>query len=392
MRLSVNVHLYIAKKYAKDMHPIILQYRINGKVKKKVLGKCTKLDWDDVKKRVNQKAYNAYEINHNITTELAKAEKGVYAVKSGERRLTDVFIEKKTFSLKQAFDAEYLRLEREFKSGYYDKLLALEKQIKDTSIDITDIEEKWLEQLIYTLTRLGNSGNTIKKKIKLVRGMILRYSTKGVTKEVKAVTVTTHKTLKQKLTADELTRLENLPLPDNDLLTAVRDLFLLQVYLRGIRVGDLLQAYPRDFLDGRFSYSADKTGKSMTIKLVPQAQAIVAKYIGKHERLFPFFNWSPKKGVSKFDNERSRLKHKETCTSVINKYLKVLAVMAEIKKPLSSHIARHTFARMAIDKINNPMITMELLGHSSLAVHQQYLNDIRKDDVLDGAADDIFGS
>jgi integrase/recombinase XerD len=53
-------------------------------------------------------------------------------------------------------------------------------------------------------------------------------------------------------------------------------------------------------------------------------------------------------------------------------------------------IARHTFARIAIDKINNPMVTMELLGNSSLAVHQQYLNDICKDDVLDAAADDIF--
>jgi len=65
--------------------------------------------------------------------------------------------------------------------------------------------------------------------------------------------------------------------------------------------------------------------------------------------------------------------------------------MADIKKPLSSHIARHTFARMAIDKVKNPMVTMELLGHSSLSVHQAYLNDIRKDDQLDNAADEIFG-
>jgi integrase len=49
---------------------------------------------------------------------------------------------------------------------------------------------------------------------------------------------------------------------------------------------------------------------------------------------------------------------------------------AGIDKPLSSHIARHTFARMAIDKVNNPMITMSLLGHTSLAVHQQYLKDV----------------
>lgn len=65
--------------------------------------------------------------------------------------------------------------------------------------------------------------------------------------------------------------------------------------------------------------------------------------------------------------------------------------MVGITKPLSSHIARHTFARMAIDKINDPMITMELLGHSSLAIHEGYLNDIRKDDLLNQTADDIFG-
>jgi integrase/recombinase XerD len=70
--------------------------------------------------------------------------------------------------------------------------------------------------------------------------------------------------------------------------------------------------------------------------------------------------------------------------------LKLLLKMAGITRRLSSHIARHTFARMAIDKINNPMITMELLGHANLEVHQNYLKDIRKDDVLDQATDDIF--
>lgn len=215
--------------------------------------------------------------------------------------------------------------------------------------------------------------------------MILRYSHKGVTKEIKAITVSTTKTIKQKLTADEVNAIESLPLADGDQITAVRDLYIMQIYLRGIRVGDLLQARCADFKEGVFTYTDDKTGKTASMNLIPRAQVIVDKYTGKHERLFPFFNWSPVKALSKFDNGRARLKHKEVCTTVVNKFLKVIAIMADIKKPLSSHIARHTFARMAIDKINNPMITMELLGHTSLADHQQYLNDIRKDDVLNKA-------
>jgi hypothetical protein len=46
---------------------------------------------------------------------------------------------------------------------------------------------------------------------------------------------------------------------------------------------------------------------------------------------------------------------------------------------------------MAIDKIKNPMVTMELFGAHKRAVHQQYLNDIRNEELLDKAADDILG-
>lgn len=73
------------------------------------------------------------------------------------------------------------------------------------------------------------------------------------------------------------------------MITAARDLFVIQVYLRGIRVGDILQAYSADFKDGSFSYTDDKTGKLATIRLTPRAQAIVDIYAGKARRLFPFF-------------------------------------------------------------------------------------------------------
>lgn len=99
-------------------------------------------------------------------------------------------------------------MEKQFKSGYYDKILVIQKQIRDLSIDISDIDERWFEGMISDLDDLGNSGNTIKKKIKLIRCMILRYSHKGVTKELKDVTVKTTKTVKQKLTTDELVVIE----------------------------------------------------------------------------------------------------------------------------------------------------------------------------------------
>lgn len=389
-KISVRLHMYTAKKeYAKGKFPIILEYTINGVRKKKVITSATKDEWDAKNLKIKGTTKEVLRINNILRKELSEAEEKVYKVRLGELSIEDVFGSSKSITLQEAIELELKRLEKENASGFYDKVLAIQKQI-DASIPLSGIDKKWFEVQIGIFKGYGNINNTIQKKIKLLRGIIGRYNSNGVSKEVKEVKVSTTKSLKIKLTATELLSIEKLALP-NEPIAAARDLFLLQIYLRGIRVGDLLQAYAIDFQQGRFTYQADKTGKEISVKLIPQAQAIVDRYAGKHARLFPFFNWVPTKGLTKFQNERARLKHKETCTTVINKHLKVIAGMCGITKPLSSHIARHTFARMAIDKINNPMVTMDLLGHSSLAVHQAYLNDIRKDDELDKAADDIFG-
>ena len=372
-------------------HPIVLQYIIDGKVKRKVIARCKFEDWDIKNNRLKTKAQNSHRINSYLSESFAKAERELYDVKEGSKNISDIFKPANMLSLNDAMELELARMEKEFKSGYYDKIKALQRQTENKDIPIDQVDEKWFSKMISDMEANGNMGSTIMRKVKLIRGLILRYSSKGVTREVKAVKVVQNKSVKQKLNSTELDALAKLELLDGEMLTATRDLFLLQVYLRGVRVGDLLQAYAKDFENGRYEYKADKTDKIQTIKLIPQAQLIINKYAGKHNRLFPFFTWKPSKTLSAFHNDRARLKHKEVCTTAVNKYLKVLGIMAGIKKPLTSHIARHTFARMAIDKINNPMVTMELLGHSSLAVHQAYLNDIRRDDLLDKAADDIFG-
>ncbi|RZJ86455.1 MAG: hypothetical protein EOO20_18260 [Chryseobacterium sp.] len=391
MKISVRLHLHNTKTNADGSNPIVLEYLIDRVRKRKVLDRCMAIDWDSKNNRVKSRHKKADIINNMLSKELAKAERNVYEIKSGLLSIDDVFGNRKKVTFQDAVDQELKRLEKKFMSGFYDKVRAIQKQVPDTSIALSDINKKWFDRMIAIFSDLGNTGGTIQKKIKLIRGLIGRYSENGITKEVKDVRVATTKSLKVKLSAIELSRIEELTLPTGEQIEAVRDLFLLQIYLRGIRVGDLLQAYAADFKNGRFNYTADKTDKTLTIKLIPQAQAIVDKYSGRYKRLFPFFIWEPNKHGSAFENDRARLKHKESCTTIVNKHLKVIAGMCGIDKPLSSHIARHTFARMAIDKINNPMVTMELLGHSSLAVHQSYLNDIRKDDMLDAAADNIFG-
>jgi integrase/recombinase XerD len=395
MRISLKLLLYKSKTYADGSHPVLLQYIINCKVKRKVLTRCKPDDWDLKTQRVKAKVKNSASINNIIATAFGAAEKQIYDVQVGDKPVRSLFEGPAAETFSAAIQKELERLKVEMKAGAYNKLIGYTAQIREYCdvdlLSLKDMDIAWFKGYAKYLAGLGNIGSTSQKKVKTIRAVVLRYLGKEkVSEELRCYRIPARKTIKQKLDTGEFARLESLELPEGDIVLAVRDLFLLQVYLRGIRVGDLLQAGPDQFDEGFFKYKDDKTGQNFSIKIIPRAQVIIDKYLSTDARLFPFFKWQYNPKLNDFDNKVKRLKEKESCTSVINKYLKIIATMADINKPLSSHIARHTFARMAIDRINNPMVTMELMGHSSLVVHQQYLNDLRKDEELDRAADDIF--
>lgn len=176
MRISLKILLYTPKTYSDGTHPIVLQYIYNRKVKRKVLARCKPDNWDANKNRVKAKTPNATRINHYLNEEYVKAEHDLYDIKSVDKAVSSIFSPNSSITLQEAFDAELVRLEKEYKSGYYDKMLAIQKQIADKTILVSDIDERWFEKFIASLStpseedKRANNGNTIKKKIKLIRG------------------------------------------------------------------------------------------------------------------------------------------------------------------------------------------------------------------------------
>lgn len=405
MNITLKLLLYTSKTYADETHPVVIQYTINRKRKRKVIHKCKEGEWDFKNNKLKSKVVNSAHINNYLSEEFVKAERMLFKVRNGEMSINELFQDREIVSLDFALTQEMERFVKEKKTGAYTRFKGYRDQLRDyfdsVHTDITRIDLKWFEKLVLFLSndlvidgrvaKKANKSNVVQVKIKTIRRVIAKYSGIAVPDEIQRFRVQTTKTTKVKLTRLELARIEALDLGSDPVLDIVRDIFLLQVYLRGARVGSILLAYSHQFKEGRYIAENDGGKHNVGAKLIPQAQAIVDKYIDKYERLFPLYKWSPDPAVSEFENKRKSMKRKEAATSRVNAGLKEIAKRAGIDKPLSSHIARHTYARMAIDKINNPMITMELLGHSDLKVHQGYLNDIRKDDELDAANDDIFG-
>ena len=74
---------------------------------------------------------------------------------------------------------------------------------------------------------------------------------------------------------------------------------------------------------------------------------------------------------------------------MFNAGLKIIALNAKIKKKLTSHVARHSFADLARKKGISIYEIKELLGHSSISVTQGYLKSLDNES-MDKAMQAVF--
>ena len=103
----------------------------------------------------------------------------------------------------------------------------------------------------------------------------------------------------------------------------------------------------------------EKTGKMISVPLLPKAKAIVAKYDEVRDYALP-----------KFSNQK------------INSYLKEIGGIVGINKSITHHVARKTFASTVLLYNDVPMeIVSELLGHSSIKITQEYYGKIIQEKV-----------
>ena len=158
------------------------------------------------------------------------------------------------------------------------------------------------------------------------------------------------------LTSNELENLEKHDLGNNESLQRVRDIFLFSVYT-GLRHSDATNLRQSNIeVDGAdywIVYTQQKTTENNRIPMLKRAFEIYEKY--EEER-------------KKTGFVLPRLSHQK-----LNVFLKTIATLAGIKKPLSHHVARHTAATTIFMQNGISLETTgKLLGHKSIKSTQIY--------------------
>ena len=91
--------------------------------------------------------------------------------------------------------------------------------------------------------------------------------------------------------------------------------------------------------------------------------------------LFPYFN----EGETDFRKIKNR---KESSNAIVNKSLKLVSNECNLP-PISFHEARHTFANHARRNGFDIFLLSRALGHSSISITQNYLNDFDNEEIME---------
>lgn len=207
------------------------------------------------------------------------------------------------------------------------------------NLRFTDMSYSWFEAFINLLEKDGLKRNTVSKYLKVIKTVIKYAMDDGVVVN-KAYTKVNSRaetdTPMRNLPVETLRRVRDTYIKGK---TAVyKDAFMLSFYLIGINMADLL-ALPKDsIVNGRLQYKRAKTGKNYSIKIEPEAKAIIDKYPGKTHLL-------------SFGEKCSCFRY--NCNDLLNK----------LEKGLTWYWARYSWANYAVDLDIPKDIISEALGH-----------------------------
>ena len=235
----------------------------------------------------------------------------------------------------------------------------------------------------YLLAR-GLSVNTVCYYMRNFRTVVNHAVRSGVANQTGSSVfegIGTHprKTMKRALTRDMLRSLAQMECCGDSYLSLTRDLFLFSFYTRGMAFVDIAFLTREDISGNVIHYRRRKTGQPLQISINEPIREILSRYPDVSHYIFPVVrSVAPEPAYREY---RSALRR-------INKVLKVIGGQLGFPLPLTTYVARHSWATQAKELGFPVSVISEGLGHTSEKTTRIYLKEFDHR-VLDDANDVI---
>ena len=397
MSISINAVIRKDKMNSSNCAPINIRFTLNRKNRYIGTNVTIPIDaWNAETQQINPNYPKAAELQLLITTKQKEYEKKI-------KRLDALEIEVNFDTL---FGAKSKRINctlQEFFTQTIDKLLllgkhntvskyrstlSLLKQYHKNTIKFEDIDFAFIRDFEMFLRQNGNNSNTIATRLSNLKAV---YN-KAVAEDVFVPEVNPFskykigslwtKTRKRAITKEDIQKLRKHNIPHNyrsNYKAFARDIFLFSYLTMGINFADIAHLKYKDIRDGRIYYSRRKTQKMLTCKLNPLAFEIIEKYtvtdICGDDYIFPILS----RNVHLTAQQQVNRIHK--ALGKINDALGDLGEEIGLDIPLTTYVARHSYATVLKRAGVSTSIICESLGHSSERVTQIYLDSFENSQI-----------
>ena len=259
---------------------------------------------------------------------------------------------------------------------------------KPITMALEAIDIDYLKGLELYLRQRGNKDNSIATRFAIFKAIYNKAVKEG------KVTVKQNpfslfqvgslwaKTRKRAIDKDDIQRLIDLKIADShktEYQRLAKDLFLFSYFTAGMNFGDIARLRYKDIVKGRVNYSRHKTQKLLSFQLVPNALRIIEKYSkdshAQEDYIFPILNCREHTTPQQVFNRLHKVLRK------VNRKLKILGEQIGLAMPLTTYVARHTYATVLKRSGVSVALISESLGHSDLSTTQIYLDSFENSQI-----------
>jgi integrase len=276
---------------------------------------------------------------------------------------------------------------------YYDLKNSLRTFIEKegrTDLAFRDMNMAFLKKYEAYFKSRGTTDNGISFYMRTLRAVFNRAIAEGVCKKdlypfnSYKISHLSTKTIKRAITKADIELIRNFECETGSQLHRSKNIFLFSYYNRGINFSDIAMLKWENINENRLIYTRLKTGKFYNMHLLDPALDILsfyrnATYRGDISYIFPILDEHRHNTPGSIQNRVHKV------LGQTNKDLKFIGKQLSIATPLTTYVARHSYATVLKRSGVSTSVISEAMGHDSERTTQIYLDSF-ENDVLDEAS------
>jgi len=393
---SYKLKLYKGKIHKDGTHPIVLQIIHNRKTKRVSIGLNAKPDeWIEEISRFSKNKRSFRNQNKVLEHFESRAEKTIRTITLEEKQFSfSLFI---AYFFKQSEHigvieflekhVEKLGIEKKYstQSSYKSTLNVLRKHTRNKEISFYSLNYEFLIDFESYLFQRNCTNGGINHHMRNIRAIFNEAIRKGCCEASYYPFTNTHnangyslkrvtsKAKPRALNKEDLEKLKNFDIEAYPNLENAYKYFFFSYYARGINFTDMAHLTKSDIQGGRISFNRKKTGTHYSFKITKRIAEILEFFdTDNSPYLFPI--------LSDYHQTEKQKKYRiHKCLKKTNKELRKIGVIINSSIPITSYVARHTWASTLKHKGYSTEIISEGLGHSELSTTKAYLENFNQE-------------